>query len=135
MDTSKILSDLRAERERIDRAIAALEALTPTAAQTSRPVQQPQVAPVKAGGARGAMTPERRRKLSQAAKKRWAQRKQTAQPNASAKQTAAPKPTAAKQTAAKQGGKRTISAAGRRRIAEAAKKMWAERKKKAAKAA
>jgi hypothetical protein len=121
MDTQRILIDLRAERDRINQAIAALEALDSTAAPASRPMQPPQAAPRPRGGKR-TMSAAARQKISEAAKRRWAKQKaQAAKPKVTAKQTA-PKPTAAK---------RTISAAGRKRIAEAAKKMWAERKKAA----
>ncbi len=82
MDTRRILSELRAERARIEQAIAALEALDTTTAAT----------PARRGRRPGA----------------------TAKPG--------PKP---------RGGRRNMSAEGRKRISEMMKKRWAERRKKA----
>jgi hypothetical protein len=140
MDTSKILNDLRAERERIDRAIAALEALTPNATQTApgtqslararagrKPSSAKQASASTTGGR--TMSPAARRRISLAAKKRWAEKKNAAQPQATAKQTAP------KQTAAKQAKKAGLTAAGRKRLSENMKKRWAAKKKAAAKAA
>ena len=70
MDLQKILSELGAERDRINRAIEALDGIASSSAVTKKHV----------GGARrpsrrrGGITPEGRR-LSLAMKKRWAQRK------------------------------------------------------------
>ncbi len=74
MNTSKILSDLRSERARLDRAIAAIEAIS--ADETPR-VGRPRTAPGK---------PRRRRRMSAAArqrlsammKARWAERRKKA---------------------------------------------------------
>jgi hypothetical protein len=84
MDTSKILNDLRAERDRIQRAIEALESLDSSPVQTvSRPQQrrgrkpasaQPAEKPVSVPRKR-TMSAAARRRISQAAKKRWAERK------------------------------------------------------------
>ena len=71
MDTNRILAELRAERDRIDRAISALEAVNST---EPRRVGRPP---------RAAATPRRRRRMSAAArrkmsrllKQRWAQGK------------------------------------------------------------
>ncbi len=71
MDLQKILSELRAERDRINRAIEALDGIASSSALTKK----------RAGGARasgrrrGGITPEGRRRLSEAMKKRWAERK------------------------------------------------------------
>ncbi|MFB3813963.1 MAG: hypothetical protein ACE14L_07605 [Terriglobales bacterium] len=79
MDTSKILSELRAERGRIDQAIAALEAIDRAGSAPSRRG--------RAAGARSAAQPIRRRRrmsaagrkrLSEMMKKRWAERRRQA---------------------------------------------------------
>lgn len=73
MDTRKILSELRAERDRIDKAIAALEALdtiAAPAARTSKPGPKPR--------GRRQMSAEGRRRISEMMKKRWAERKKKA---------------------------------------------------------
>ena len=71
MDTSRILSDLRAERDRIDRAIAAIEGLDSTG--RARAVRPPRVAAARKR--RGRMSAAARRKLSRLLKQRWAQGK------------------------------------------------------------
>ena len=71
MDTKRILADLRAERDRIDRAIAAIEAVTSTG---RRGVGRPPKAAQKVRR-RGRMSAAARRKLSRLLKQRWAQGK------------------------------------------------------------
>lgn len=78
MDTKRILSELRAERTRIDQAIAALEALdgSPAApAQRGKPGPKPGS---KRGGHRRGMSAEGRRRISEMMKKRWAERRKKA---------------------------------------------------------
>ena len=71
MDLQKILSELKAERDRIVRAIKALGGRASSSSATK----------TRAGGAkasgrrRGGITPEGRRRLSLAMKKRWAERR------------------------------------------------------------
>jgi len=86
MDTGKILSELRAERNRINEAIAALEALD-RATPSSSPRPQAQVGtkfPAKqstanqAGNGRRRLSPAARKRISEAAKKRWAERRKAA---------------------------------------------------------
>ncbi len=69
MDTYKILSELRAERTRIDQAISAIESLD------SRPphLGRPPSAAKKRGRRR--MSAATRKRLSQLLKQRWAQGK------------------------------------------------------------
>jgi hypothetical protein len=126
MDTAKILNELRSERDRITQAIAALEALSgsdrATANQKSAPVGQP----ARPKTRRRRMSAAGRKRIADAAKKMWAERKKkSAKPGPSAKQTT-PKQVAAKRTS---GG---ISPAGRKRISEMMKKRWAARRKAAA---
>ena len=117
MDTTKILTDLRAERDRLDQAIAALEGLSGSSSlggehDLPTPASLPTAALALAKPGRN-ISPEGRARIAAAARARWA------------------KQNAAKST----GAGRNISAAGRKRIAEAAKKMWAERRKGAKPAA
>lgn len=67
MDLEKILGDLKRERDRLDRAIAALSGdAAPKRAYAKR------ATPVKR---RGGITPEGRRRLSLAMKRRWGERR------------------------------------------------------------
>jgi len=70
MDTKKILSELVAERDRIDSAIAALEALG-----VASPASKPGRKPGKRGKRKGGITAAGRKRLSENMKKRWAERK------------------------------------------------------------
>lgn len=91
MDTSRILNELRSERDRINQAIAALEALTPSAPQTAsqpkRRGRKPaaakqgpgQPAPAKQVSAgKRTLSPSARKRISEAAKRRWAAQKAAA---------------------------------------------------------
>src|SRR5580658_1669366 len=80
MDTSRILTDLRAERDRIDQAINALEALNGKAVRNAATFQEgstPRVSqPINSqGGARPSISAAGRERISEAAKKMWAQRR------------------------------------------------------------
>ena len=76
MDTSSILKDLRAELNRIEQAIAALEGLDGTGTlKATAPSAQP--APAKARGRRK-MSPAGRKRISEMMKARWAARKKAA---------------------------------------------------------
>ena len=70
MDLQKIVSDLTAEKDRITRAIEALLEL-PSKRGPKKGVKSKSAT----GRRRGGMTPEGRRRLSEAMKKRWAERK------------------------------------------------------------
>jgi hypothetical protein len=70
MDTSRILAELRAERDRMDRAISALENLNSTGRGAA--AREPRATPEKK---RGRMSAAARRKLSRLLKQRWAQGK------------------------------------------------------------
>jgi hypothetical protein len=69
MDIHKMISELRTERERIDRVISAIESL----GRTDRGGSIKSRAPAKRGRRR--MSAAARRKLSQLLKQRWAQGK------------------------------------------------------------
>jgi len=112
MDTNRILADLRAERDRIDQAISALEAVNSTGQRRAvRPLRR---ATIRSG--RGRMSAAARRKLSRLLKQRWAQGKMGKK--GSTKSTPTSRPT------------HRISAAGRNRIVEATKRRWAEWRKR-----
>ena len=71
MDTNRILGELRTERDRIERAIVAIEGLNSTGQRRS--VRVPKVA--QKSRRRGRMSAATRRKLSRLLKQRWAQGK------------------------------------------------------------
>jgi hypothetical protein len=116
VDTKKILADLRGELERINQAIAALESLNDTGVHAKVVYAANEAAPrprrhISAAG---------RRRISEAAKARWAKRRGNVAKAASPKQS---------------GSQRKLSPAARKRISEMMKKRWEERRKKAAKTA
>ena len=71
MDTNRILAELRAERDRIDEAISAIEGLNSAGRQ--RAGRPPRAAAIPRR--RGRMGAAARRKLSRLLKQRWAQGK------------------------------------------------------------
>jgi hypothetical protein len=81
MGVDRILEELKQERARIERAIAALAepaALKVVTRKTRGTAQQPATAQkqlVSPTTKRGGMTPEGRKRLSLAMKKRWAERR------------------------------------------------------------
>jgi hypothetical protein len=108
MDTRTILIDLKAELNRITKAISALESLDGTATVT---IPGSKAGPTQAKKRR--LTPAGRRRLSAMMKARWAaRRKAAAKP--------APKATS---------GRRVVSAASRKKMADAQKARWAAVKK------
>jgi hypothetical protein len=104
MDTNRILAELRAERDRIDQAISAIEAVNSTGrrrvGRSSRTARKPR--------RRGGMSAAARRKLSRLLKQRWAQGKM--------KRAKASKPP------------RRMSRAARNKIAAAQRARWAKQK-------
>jgi hypothetical protein len=73
MDIQNILGDLRKERERIDRAITALEGLGSGARRRGRPVGS--VNTTSAKRPRRHMSAAARKRISEMMKQRWAERK------------------------------------------------------------
>ena len=71
MDLERIVSDLKQERDRISRSIVALE--ESNSIRTAKKIGVATVASKRKK--RGGLTPEGRRRLSLAMKKRWAERK------------------------------------------------------------
>ena len=109
MDINPILTDLKAELNRVTQAIAALEILGGAATATATPTAK--TAPKQAK--KRHLTPAGQRRLPAMMKARWAARR---------KQSAKPAPKATR-------GHRTVSAASRKKMAEAQRKRWAARKK------
>lgn len=113
----EVIEKLEEQRTAIERALAALRevggAVRRGAAAPAR-----RTAPAKR---KGGMTPEGRRRLSEALKRRWAAKRAASQVKAKAKATAKAK---------RKGG---MTPEGRRKLSEALKKRWAV--KRAAKAA
>jgi hypothetical protein len=74
LDLERIVADLKQERDRISRAITALEGANSlrTAKKTSVATPRPSASKARK---HGGLTPEGRSRLSLAMKKRWAERK------------------------------------------------------------
>jgi hypothetical protein len=104
MDIQKIVTELGGERNRLDRAIAALESLSQPARRRGRPPKAKQ-ATAASSGKHGGITPAGRKRLSEMMQKRWAERKQ----KATRKHPA-------------------MSAAARRKLSALMKARWAGRK-------
>ena len=108
MDVSSIIAELKTEQQRIGRAIAALLDGA-SVVRKGRP-------PKAAGRPKGGISPEGRRRLALAMKRRWAAGKMK-------------KASVAKVKASqKRGG--GMSPAARKRLSEMMKKRWAERRAK-----
>ncbi len=107
MDLSTIVAELKSEREKIGRAIAALigSAAMSGSGATRKAARE----------RKGVITPAGRRRLSQAMKRRWAERRLGK--------------TTGKSSASKRRG--GLTAAGRKKLSEAMKKRWAEKRKNA----
>src|ERR1039458_3394972 len=120
MDTAQILADLRAQRNRIDDAITALEALNGTkplgnghdlptslSKPAAVPVKGTQIGPT----VRRTMSPAARKKIAAALKARRAGKKTSAKPVVDAKQVG-------KKKAVAKTAKRVISPESRKKMAE-----------------
>jgi hypothetical protein len=117
MDTKRILTELEAQRARIDRAIAAIEGIGSDGATRSA---------TRAPKKRGGISAAGRKRLSELLKRRWAQGKMKRRAKARPKATKAAARRSATKKARANGG---MSAAARKRLSEMMKKRWAERKK------
>src|SRR5271154_1531570 len=121
MDIESIVTQLKSEIIRIGEVIGLLEGeeKAPNKKRVGRP---PGSGAAKAQSGRGgSLTPAGRRKLSEAMKRRWAQRRRA---------IAVTRPKTAVAVAGKPKKSGGISAAGRKKLSEAMKKRWAERKSK-----
>jgi len=108
MDTNRILAELRTERERIERAIAAIEGLNSTGYQ--RAGRPPRAGATQKG--RRHLSAAARRKLSRLLKQRWAEGKMKARANAMPARGSKPA--------------RRMSRAARKKIAAAQRARWAK---------
>ncbi len=137
MDTSTILAVLRGERDQLDFAIAALEALGGGASVIKSASKANPVRPRLAGDKR-VLSAAARKKMSEAAKERWAKRKRAAKRAAKKagvpSVNVAPVNEAPKKSVAKK-AKGGITAAGRKRLSEALKARWAAKKRATKRAA
>jgi|GEM_PF-1179317 type IV secretory pathway VirB10-like protein len=94
MNTAQILADLRAQRDRINNAITALEALGGTSAPTKTATKAPAPAPAKSAKkappivTKRVISPEARQRMAEAQQKRWAKKKRAVK--AAAKKAATP---------------------------------------------
>jgi hypothetical protein len=75
LELQRIVADLKQERDRISRAIAALEGANSPRTPKTTSLATPRPPALKATK-RGGLTPAGRRRLSLAMKKRWAERKE-----------------------------------------------------------
>jgi hypothetical protein len=75
MDIQSILTDLRSERERLDRAIGALEGLGSQTRRRGRPVGSHQATGAGPRRKRRHMSAASRKRISEMMKQRWAERK------------------------------------------------------------
>jgi hypothetical protein len=114
LDLHSIVSELKSERDRIARAIAALENESIAGGVPAGRVS----AAAKSPGRGGGLTPAGRRRLSESMKRRWAARRRAGIGSTKTTASAAPK---------KKGG--GLTAAGRKRLSEMMKKRWAEKKR------
>jgi hypothetical protein len=140
MDAAQFLNDLRAERDRIDNAITALEALGGTVAPAKAAAKAAAPAVVKsekptpvapAAGTKRVISPEGRQRMAEAQKKRYAKAKRAAvTKKAAAVVPAAVKPAKAapvQSSSIKRVG-HPMSAATKKKLALAAKARWAAKK-------
>jgi hypothetical protein len=118
MDIQKVVAELSGERNRIDRAIAALEGLSQPARRRGRPPKSTIAVPAPRKKRR-TLSAAARKRISAAMKKRWA----TWQGRSA--------PKAAKDMPKKSSGRRPMSAAMRKKLSAMMKARWAERTKAA----
>jgi hypothetical protein len=114
---NEVIRKLEQQRASIEKALAALHEIEGGAPADSGPAPNAAPAAGQRGRRKGGMTPEGRRRLSEALKARWAAKR-----SGGSEPAAAPARTAAKNDG---GG---ISAEGRKRLSEALKKRWAAKR-------
>ena len=113
MDLINIIAELKTEQERISRVISVLL----DGGGMVRRGRPPKATPKPKGGG---MSPEGRRRIALAMKRRWAERRA---------KMAAPKPSSLKAAKPERRGG-GLTPAGRKKLSEAMKRRWAERKMK-----
>jgi hypothetical protein len=75
LDVAKIVSDLKSERDRLGRAIEALEGMGPRQRAMKMTASVAAVSSATPGKKRGRLTAAGRKRLSEAMKRRWAERR------------------------------------------------------------
>jgi hypothetical protein len=116
LDLESIVSELKTERDRIARAIAALEKDSMGGRRNSAGRSSASAkTPTRGRG----LTPAGRKRLSDAMKRRWAARRGSNNKSIRATASAAPMK--------RRGG---LTRAGRKKLSQIMKKRWAERRKK-----
>jgi hypothetical protein len=108
---SEVIKKLEQQRIGIERALAALRDIEGPGLETPAPAAARPVGRPRKAKRKGGMTPEGRKRLSEALKARWAAKKASA--SAPAKK------------ARRKGG---MTAEGRKRLSEALKKRWAAKR-------
>ena len=116
MDISAVVTQLRQELERIERAIAALVGLGSQPARRGRPPKAKHVAPAP-GRKRRRMSAAARKRISAAMKQRWAKWKGKSAPKRLAL------------VAKKSAGRKPMSPAMKKKLSAMMKARWAEKKK------
>jgi hypothetical protein len=119
---NEVIKQLEQQRTAIERALLALREIGTAGLESVAPATKKAAAP---GGARkaapkGGMTPEGRRRLSEALKARWAAKKSD---------SVTPAATAVAAKTTRKGG---MTPEGRKRLSEALRKRWAAKKAAAA---
>lgn len=76
MDVKNIVIELKSERERLDKAITALESISETSA--SLPARSTQATVQAINSPKRRLSAAARRRISEAQKRRWAERKRAA---------------------------------------------------------
>jgi len=107
MVIQSILSALKAQRDQIDRAIAALEGSSPRRGRPPKPASH-----------KRKMSADARKRIGLAMKLAWAKRKGKSAPKKAARKAAAKKP-----------ARKPMSPAARKKLADLMKARWAEKKK------
>jgi len=114
-EIANIISRLETQKAAVDQALEALRDFAETGSITPGK-STGNSAPTRKGG----MTPEGRRRLALAMRRRWAAKRTGAQAKKATTKTATTKKATAKRTG--------LTASGRRKLAEAMKRRWAAKR-------
>jgi acyl-CoA synthetase (NDP forming) len=79
MDLARMVSELKSERDRLDKAISAMEGIERSrSGRTNRSVRRAASNVTSIAGQKPRLSPAARRRISEAQKRRWAERKKAA---------------------------------------------------------
>jgi hypothetical protein len=131
MDAKTILADLRAERDRLNLAIAAIESLEGTTAPVKRGRPAKSAATTVPTVKKRTMSAAARKRIAEAQRKRWAAKRAAEKKPAAKTAKASGKKAATKETAPRKATKRVVSPEARQRMAKAQQKRWAKAKRAA----